>query len=99
MDGQQKNVEQQVALIRQSMPQVYQAVKAKAEQIGNDAYAHVRAGLRGEPNRFYAFENGRVVGTPFSGPIQADVAQQMVQFGATFLCIWPCVSGGAHGAN
>lgn len=83
------DIDAQIVLIKGSMPQTYAAIKAKAEQIGGEAYRLVRAGLRGEPCRFYAFECGRVVGTPFAGhPIEADVAQAMVQFGCGFCVVW-----------
>jgi hypothetical protein len=53
-------------VIKTQMPMVYGAIQDKAQQIGKDAFALVRKGLRGEPNTFYAFERGYVVGTPFS---------------------------------
>lgn len=82
-------VEQQIAQIKGHMPAVYQAIKDKAGQIGNDAYRLVRQGIAGQPCKFYAFERGRVVGTPFKGhPIEADVAQAMVQFGVSFCVMW-----------
>lgn len=82
-------VEQQIALIKDSMPETYKSIQAKAEQIGRDAYRLVRQGIAGQPCKFYAFERGRVVGTPFKGhPIEADVAQAMVQFGVSFCVMW-----------
>jgi hypothetical protein len=76
-------------VIKTQMPMVYGAIQDKAEQIGKEAFAIVRKGLRGEPNCFYAFERGRVVGTPFShGELTKDVAAMMVQFGVAFVCIW-----------
>ena len=55
------------------------------------AFSLVRRALRGEANCFYAFERGRVAGTPFSlpGGTMADVAVQMVTFGVTHCVIWP----------
>lgn len=91
---------EQVALIKAAMPGVYQAIKAKASEIGDDAYALVRRGARGESDCFYAFEGGRVVGTPFCQAVTADVAVSMVEFGVSFVCIWPIVAGkGVDGAN
>lgn len=76
------------------MPRVYAAIKAKADEIGTEAYACVRQGLRGVPDRFYAMENGHVVGTPFApGPVPDEVARLMVQFGVAFVCIWPGAGG------
>jgi hypothetical protein len=87
--GNQVDIEGQIALIKGSMPETYKAIQAKAESIGRDAYRLVRQGIAGQPCRFYAFERGRVVGTPFKGhPIEADVAQAMVQFGVSFCVMW-----------
>lgn len=78
--------------IKRYMPEVYQSIQAHAlpAELGPEAYALVRRGLRGEANCFYAFEAGRVVGTPFSvTTIMAEVAVQMVQFGVRHCVIWP----------
>lgn len=92
--------DKQIATIKASMPGVYGAVQAKAEEIGREAFALVRRGARGEPNCFYAFEGGRVVGTPFDQEVTPEVAQLIVRFGATFLCMWPAAAkegdDGAH---
>jgi hypothetical protein len=83
------DVERQIGEIRQHMPGVYGSIRAKSGEIGNAAFALVRRGLRGEPGCFYAFERGRVVGTPFEGnEIQADVAAVMVQFRCAHVCMW-----------
>ena len=86
--------------IKTHMPLVYGAIQDKAKEIGNEAFALVRKGLRGEPNAFYAFERGYVVGTPFSsGPITDEVAGLMVRFGFAFVCIFRAPEQGAnHGA-
>ena len=60
MKANEVNVEQEIADIKAHMPEVYQAIKDKADEIGKEAYALVRRGLRGEPNCFYAFERGWV---------------------------------------
>ena len=87
--GETVNIEDQIALIKARMPAVYGAIQAKAGEIGKQAFGLVRRGLKGEANCFYAFERGYTVGTPFSlGPIPAEVAQMMVQFGCAFVCIW-----------
>lgn len=86
---QDRVVQQGLQTIKTAMPNVYAAIKAKADGIGQGAYGLVRRGLRGEPLCFWAMEGGRVVGTPFEGhPIQALVAQQMVQFGCAHVCMW-----------
>ena len=88
-----------IDIIKRQMPMVYGMVNDKAAEIGNDAYANVRAGLRGEPNRFYAFESGRVVGTPFADRGVTDVvAGNMVRFGVTACVLWPAAQAEAsHG--
>jgi putative methionine-R-sulfoxide reductase with GAF domain len=80
---------EQIKQIKGHMPGVHKAIKDKADTIGNEAYRMVRQGILGQPCRFYAFERGRVVGTPFTGhQIEADVALSMVQFGVGFCVIW-----------
>lgn len=83
------DVTDKIAEIKRFMPEVYKAIQAKAVEVGNVAYEVVRRSLRGEANCFYAFEGGRVVGTPFSaGPLTAEVAAAMVTFGCAFVCIF-----------
>lgn len=90
------NVEAQIAEIKANMPEVYKSIQAEAARSGKSAYALVRRGLRGETNCFYAFERGYVVGTPFEhGSIMAEIARCMVQFGTTFVVVWPR-EGGAY---
>lgn len=87
--GSQVDIEGQIAQIKGHMPETYKSIKAKADLIGNEAFRLVRQGIAGQPCKFYAFERGRVVGTPFKGhPIEADVAQAMVQFGVSFCVMW-----------
>lgn len=94
-------IDADIAEIKAHMPHVYQGIQAKAAEIGNGAFAMVRRGLAGEPNCWYAFERGRVKGTPVVVPnIMADVAQAMVQFGCAHVCIWgPGPQGGANGTH
>jgi len=83
------NTSEKIALIKTSMPETYQAIQDKAKVIGNDAFALVKRGLRGEPNCFWAMEAGNVVGTPFNHTeISRDVAQAMVTFGCAHVCIF-----------
>ena len=89
-------------VIKTQMPMVYGAIQDKAKEVGKEAFALVRRGLRGEPNTFYAFERGYVVGTPFShGPITDQLAGLMVRFGCAFVCIFKAADGAAaeQGAN
>jgi hypothetical protein len=92
-----EDLDRKINEIKAHMPSVYASIQRKAKESGSKAYALVRAGLRGVPNSFYAFERGRVVGTPFAGhPIAADVASVMVQFECAHVCIWGEVANGAH---
>ena len=94
------NVEAQVLEIKAHMPEVYKCIQNKAQAIGRDAYALVRRGLRGEANCFYAFEHGRVAGTPFTvSDIMAELAQYMVEFGCKHVCVWAEPGKAANGTN
>lgn len=85
--------------IKGKMPETYRAVQAKAAEVGKAAFGLVRRSIKGEANCFWACERGYVVGTPFhDNEIERDVAQLMVQFGASFVCIW-AKQGGGNGAN
>lgn len=89
------DVTQQIADIKTHMPNVYRSITDRAEDLGNAVYAMVRRGLRGEANCFYAFEKGRVVGTPFASPsVQDDVAVNMVRFGVAHVVVLADVKGG-----
>ncbi|MDP9902626.1 hypothetical protein [Variovorax ginsengisoli] len=102
MDAEKQKAEEgrQIKLIRDSLPGVHQAIRERAAVEGNDVYATVRRGLRGEPDCFYAFEGGRIVGTPFATTVTADLAAQIVQFGATFLfMLAPTARKDAHGPD
>ena len=85
------NVEQVILDIKAHMPETYRAIlnRAQSSDLGRQAYALVRRGLKGEPNCFYAMERGWVVGTPFSVPdVTAEMARYMVQFGCSFMIMW-----------
>lgn len=68
---------QQIALIKFSMPKVYEGIQARAKvQVG--VFDAVRKGLGGQANFFFAIEGRHVVGTPFvNHPIQSEVAALM----------------------
>lgn len=86
--------------IKRYMPETYKSIQAKAEKIGNLAYELVRRGLRGEVNCFYAFEQARVVGTPFAmADITSDIALLMVEFGCAHVCMFGVAKGAADGAH
>lgn len=102
--AEQQHVEQQLALIRGEMPEVYKSIQAEAAKRGRVVFQWVRRALRGEPNRFYAFERGHVVGTPFTLPeVMPAIAQSMVQFGAVHVCLFgpddTPADGGVDGAH
>lgn len=90
-DGMKALVDQRLQVIKSRMPNVRQAIEDRAALIGNETFALVRRGLRGEPGCFYALEGGHVVGTPFgdADPRMAQVAQFLVRFGCAHVCIWP----------
>lgn len=89
--------------IKTHMPETYRQIQAKANEIGRVAYAHVRGSLAGQPNRFYAIERGRVIGTPFDIPeVRDEIAALIVEWGCTFLIMWAPpgqAAGGEHAAH
>lgn len=84
-------VEAGLLTIKNSMPNVYATIQAKAESIGGEAFALVRRGLAGEPGCFYALEAGHVVGRPFGAddPRMHELARFLVRFGCAHACIFP----------
>ena len=91
------DVQAKIEEIKGAMPETYASIQAKAKEIGNEAYVLVRKGLRGEANCFYAFEKGRVVGTPFNlVEVTRDIAQYMVTFGCAHVCIWAAIEKGSN---
>lgn len=95
-------VDDKIAEIKAHMPGVYAAIQRKASEIGGDAFALVRRGLRGERGCFYGIEGARVVGAPFhrEHPDMQIAARAMVEFGCAHVCIWPLgdEEGRQHGA-
>jgi len=78
-----------IQIIKTRMPETYKALQTKAEELGNEAYALVRQGIRGKPNCFYAVEGGHVVGTPFDMPdLTGDMARQICQFGCKSMVLF-----------
>jgi hypothetical protein len=100
-----EDVDSKIQRIRRNMPVVYESIREKAVVIGNEAYRLVRSGLRGQPNCFYAFENGHVVGTPFTQPddVMPIVGKLLLnyeaQFGLSAVIVWPDSVGGSNGAS
>lgn len=91
MDADQQKAEEdrQIKLIKDRMPKVYKAIKEKADELGNDAYALVRRGIRGERGCFFASEADLKVGTYWHTELQTDVAKLVERFGMTYVCMWP----------
>ena len=86
---QPSEVDARLEEIKRHMPMTYAAIKDKAAVNGPAAFRFVRQGVAGQPNRFYAVEAGRVVGTPFDLPgVSDEVARIVVQFGVSFLIMW-----------
>ena len=84
------DVEAVIGIIKAHMPETYSSIQAHAQTLGKGAYALVRSGIKGQPNCFYAFERGHVVGTPFTlTEIARDVAQLMVTLGVQSVVVWP----------
>lgn len=82
-------IEEGLQTIKTKMPQTYAEIRAKAREIGNQAYGLVRRSLAGEANCFYAVENGHAIGTPFAATVTCDAAALMCCFGRGHLIIWP----------
>ena len=99
-ENQAVDVRMMVEDIRRHMPETYQSIQRRAVGGAADTFALVRLALRGEPDCFYAIERGRVAGTPFAlEGVTADVAAHMVQWGCTWVCIWPDATEATHGAH
>ena len=83
------DVTSKIEEIKQHMPETYKSIQAKAQAKGNVAFEWVRRGLRGEANCFYAFEGGRVVGTPFTdAATNRHISLYMVEFGCVHVALW-----------
>lgn len=91
----QASIEKKVAEIKAHMPNTYASIKERAAKV-EGTFALVRAALRGKPNCFYAIEAGRVMGTPFEGEIQRDLAHMMVSFGISHAVIWESQTTGVN---
>ena len=110
------DVSAQLQIIKTRMPETYKSIQDRVNGVtdtvagktvvlipkyGNDVFVLVRRGLRGEPNCFWAMENGHVVGTPFTMPeVSRDLAQFIVSFGCAYVCTFAPeaseVSNGTH---
>ncbi|WP_137860782.1 hypothetical protein [Variovorax sp. 3P27G3] len=99
-DKQKAEEDRQIRLIKDRMPKVYRAIKEKADVLGNDVYALVRRGIRGEPGCFYGSESDLKVGTYWHTDLPTDVAQLVERYGMSYVCMFPDqVQRGADGAH
>ena len=81
-------IDEQLQTIKTKMPQTYGEIQKRVAASGNQVFALVRKGLRGEANCFWAMEAGHVMGTPFAQGIEEKVAKYMVEFGCAHVCIF-----------
>jgi hypothetical protein len=91
-------VNARLTFIKDRMPKTYEAIQAKAAEIGKEAYALVRRGIRGESNCFYACERDFKAGTYWDVQVALDIARLVELYGMSFVCMWPEPKGadGAH---
>ena len=97
-----EQVAQVLQTIKTRMPNTYQAIQRKAQEIGDEAFSLVRQGIRGKPYAFYAFEAGHVVGTPFTGhQVEDYAAKVMCTLGTSSVCLFAAgvPKGAEHGAH
>jgi hypothetical protein len=87
-DKQKAEEDRQIRLIKDRMPKVYGAIRQKAAEVGNDAYALVRRGIRGERGCFFASEGDMKVGTYWHTDLTTDVAKLIERYGMTYVCMW-----------
>lgn len=86
------------------MPRVWEAIEARREEFGADHVADcIRRGMAGEPDWFYAFERGHVVGTPFTcDPALTEFIGLAAVIGGRYVFVMrpPAANneGGANGA-
>lgn len=74
--------------LRREMPETAAYVDARRREWGAEyVNDRIRRALKGEPNCFYAFEGGHVLGTPFDMAVSAEVAVQIVRWGVKFCCL------------
>lgn len=85
--------------LRASMPKTADMVDRRRAEWGVEYVNHcIKRGLAGEANCFYASEAGHTLGTPFTGPVNEEVAWHMSTFGVDAMCFFktPEATDGAH---
>lgn len=78
--------------LRNEMPKVAGMVATRRTEWGKDhVNACIKAGIEGQPNQFYAFEGGHVIGTPFTREAavmpDADLLRVAMLAGSAFMCM------------
>ncbi|MEZ2293081.1 hypothetical protein [Variovorax sp. RCC_210] len=81
-------VNARLTFIKDRMPKTYEAIQAKAKEMGSGAFGLVRRGIRGEPNCFYACERDFKVGTYWTVQVAPDIARLVELYGMSFVCMW-----------
>ncbi len=73
--------------IKASMPEVYKTICRFAAKDRN-VWRSVRMGLAGRPNCFWAAENGRMAGAPFTGLSRSvEMSRLMARMGCAHVCM------------
>ena len=82
------------------MPEVWKKIGEFRADWGKEHVAEcIRRGMQGEPDWFYAFEAGHIVGTPFKAdPALASMLNLAVALGSKFACVMRPPAGAANGA-
>ena len=92
MDRKEKVMEKVAAdleRIKVHMPGVYKAIHERAFIVGKKVFGYVKRGCAGEPNAFWACEDGHIVGTPFTyEDVKAHVAIGMVTLGMDCMALF-----------
>lgn len=85
---------------RELMPKVAEQIDQMRVKWGKEHVDEcIKRGMRGEPDWFYAFENGHVVGTPFKADkVTAQVLAQAVMLGGRYAVVMR-PGKEQHGAN
>ena len=84
--------------LRTAMPTVARLVDERRQRDGVEwVNACIKRAMAGQPDNFYAFENGRVLGTPFtSDPVSEKCVRMSIAYGGKFAMVMrnPEPSGG-----
>lgn len=85
--------------LRDAMPKVARLIDEKRKLYGPDHVAAcITAARRGEPNQFFAFEAGHVVGVPFNDKLLMDPVKVTFMAGGAAM-VMRSPEGFDHGEN